>query len=120
MDGREFDGFPLFDRERSACLCDVGAPGHTVAISVIDNGCDTLWIADDTEVYTEHTRCGKGDQPHEQIGPLPRSLVDPIRRGGRDVAHTCADFNKRGQRSKLPAASLGDRCQFHRDKASAQ
>ena len=64
----EFDGFPLFDWERSACLCDVGAPGHSIAVAVTDDGRDTLWMVDDAELNAEHPRCGNGDQPHERVG----------------------------------------------------
>lgn len=115
MFGKDFDGFALVDWERSACLCDVGAPGHSLAVAVTDDGRDVLWLIDDAE----HPRQGDSRQPHEQLGPLPRSVADRIRRRGPDAARMCAGYNKRGLPCKLPVARPGDRCLFHRDRASA-
>jgi hypothetical protein len=119
MAGDEFDGFALVDWERSACLCDVGASGHSVAVAVDDDGRDVLWIVDEAELHAEHPRHGNSNQPHEQLGPLPKSVADRIRRRGPDVAHMCAGYNKQGQPCRLRVARPGDRCLFHRDKASA-
>jgi hypothetical protein len=92
MKGDNFDWFPLFDWERSACLCDVGAPGHSVAVAVTDDGRDTLWMVNDAELNAEHPRCGNGDQPHEQVGPLP-----PDVRARVDQVHTRRDWPRCGR-----------------------
>lgn len=112
----EFDGFPLFDWERSACLCDVGAPGHSIAVAVTDDGRDTLWMVDDAELNAEHPRCGNGDQPHERVGAMPPDVQARV-----DQAHTrrnwprCGRPKKNGAPCRTPVARHGDHCSWHRD-----
>jgi hypothetical protein len=118
MGGREFDEFPLFDWERSACLCDVGAPSPSVAVAVTDDGHDTLWMVDHAELNAEHPRCGNSDQPHEQVGSLP-----PDVRARVEQVHTrrnwprCGRPRKDGQPCRTPVARRGQHCSWHRDSA---
>lgn len=111
MDGRVFDGFPLIDWQRSACLCDVGAPGHSLAVAVTDDGRDTLWMIDDAELHAEHPRHGGNSQPHEQVGPLPERWRERV---AWSAAFRCGLPTKSGRPCKLPVARPGDRCLFHR------
>lgn len=111
MAGDEVDRFALFDWERSACLCDVGAPGHSVAVAVTDDGRDTLWIVDDAELHAEHPRCGNGAQPHEQIGPLPERWRERV---AWSAAFRCGRPTKSGRPCRLPVDQAGGSCSFHR------
>jgi hypothetical protein len=67
----------LIDEVRTACLCDVGAPGYLAATAVDPDGqtrfviADLRRIDDDTARYDRHCR----DVPHEQLGPLPLEYV---------------------------------------------
>ncbi|SIK28976.1 hypothetical protein [Mycobacteroides abscessus] len=118
MAGEELDRFALVDWERSACLCDVGAPGHSAVVTVASDGRDALWITDDAELHAEHPRCGNGDQPHEQIGALPPDVQARI-----DQAYTrrnwprCGRPRKDGQPCRTPVARRGQHCSWHRDSA---
>lgn len=105
------DRFALFDWERSACLCNVGAPGHSVAVAVTDDGRDTLWIVDDAELHAEHPRCGNGEQPHEQIGPLPERWRERV---AWSAAFRCGQPTKSGRPCRLPVDQAGGSCSFHR------
>lgn len=111
MAGDEFDRLALVDWERSACLCDVGAPGHSLAVAVTDDGRDTLWMVDDAELRAEHPRCGDGRQPHEQVGPLPERWRERV---AWSAAFRCGRPTKSGRPCKLRVARPGDRCLFHR------
>lgn len=105
----EFDRFALVDWERSACLCDVGAPGHSVAVAVTHDGRDTLWIVDDAELHAEHPRCGNGDQAHEQVGSLPAVWRRRVYGDPRCGAPTTA-----GRPCRMKVACQGDVCEVHR------
>jgi hypothetical protein len=67
------DGFDVVDPRRSACLCDVGAPGYTAALVVGDDGTARLvlvrhdMIGDPTARYDGDCQAAA----HEQCGPLP-------------------------------------------------
>lgn len=67
----------LVDYERSACLCDVGAP-YLAAVCVTADGEDVLWLVSRTELDAEQPRCGNAEQPHEQPGRLPQAIRDRI------------------------------------------
>ncbi len=112
----EFDGFALVDWERSACLCDVGAPGHSVAVAVTNDGRDTLWIVDNAELHAEQPRHGDGDQPHEWTGPLPerwrrRIALAPFR---------CSRPTKgTGRPCRIEVSTFGRSCGLHSEWPAA-
>lgn len=111
----KFDGLALVDRERSACLCDVGAPGYTAAIAVTDDGRDSLWIVDEAELHAKHPRHGNGNQRHEQLGPLPaavRERISPAPRCGRPTKAT-------GEPCRQRVSAPGEPCGWHSDRSWA-
>jgi len=71
-------GGSLIDYERSACLCDVGAPDYVAAVCVASGGEDVLWLVSKTEFEAEDPRCGNANQRHEQLGRLPATVRDRI------------------------------------------
>jgi hypothetical protein len=127
MDAHAFDGFALVDWARSACLCDVGASGQSVAVAVTDDGSDALWIVDDAELHAEHPRHGNGDQAHEQLGPLPawfRARIAQIGAPGaaywREVdgrwlpVYLCGRPTKKKRPCRIPVDQAGGACEWHR------
>jgi hypothetical protein len=68
----------LIDHERSACLCDAGAPDYLAAVCVNPDGQDVLWLVFKTELDAEHPRQGKANQLHEYTGRLPQVVRDRI------------------------------------------
>ena len=111
MDAHQFDGFALVDWARSACLCDVGAPGHSLAVAVTDDGRDVLWLIDDAELHAEHPRHGDSRQSHEQVGPLPARWRERV---AWSAAFRCGRPTKSGRPCRLPVGQAGRSCSFHR------
>lgn len=111
-----FDGFALVDRERSACLCDVGMPGHSIAVAVTSTGDTSLWLVDDAALGAKHQQWGNDNQPHEQQGPLPehwRHRVDQV--FARRNWPRCGRPRKDGRPCRAPVARHGQHCSWHRD-----
>jgi hypothetical protein len=110
MSGDKFDGFALVDWERTVHLCDVGMPGHVIAVAVTDDGRDTLWIVDEEELHAEDPRHGNGDQPHEWTGALPerwrhRVALAPYRCGRRTKTT--------GRPCRIEVSAPGRACGLH-------
>lgn len=115
MAGNEFDGLSLVDWDRSACLCDVGAQGYSVAVAVTSDGCDALWIVDEAELHAEDPRCGNARQLHEQLGPLPaafRERIWPTPRCGRSTKGT-------GRPCQIVVSAPGEACGLHSEPRPA-
>jgi hypothetical protein len=66
------------DYHRASCLCDVGAPDLVAAVCVTPDGDDALWLISKAELGEANPRCGNGNQPHERLGLLPRTVRDRI------------------------------------------
>jgi hypothetical protein len=102
-------GGSLIDFERSACLCDVGAPDYLAAVCIASDGDDVLWLVSKTELEAEDPRCGNANQRHEQLGRLPAAVRDRIwgdsLRCGRP---TCS-----GLPCRIRVANPGDPCGTH-------
>lgn len=104
------DRLVLIDPDRSAHLCDAGSPGFTAAVCVRPDGRDALWLVDRAELSAEHPRHGNGDQPHEQLGPLP----DRYRLGVRCTPIRCGRPTATGRPCRTPVHRPGDGCHWHR------
>ncbi|WP_460359035.1 hypothetical protein [Mycobacterium sp. ZZG] len=111
MSGNEFDGFALVDRERSACLCDVGSAGYVLAVAVTDDGYDTFWIVDESELHAEQPTHGNANQPHEQVGALPERWRERV---AWSAPFRCGRPTKKKRPCRMPVAQAGDACEFHR------
>ena len=112
MFGKDFDEFALVDWERSACLCDVGAPGHSLAVAVTDDGRDVLWLIDDAELHAEHPRHGDSRQPHRTGWTAARALART-----RRMVSPVPLRPTHQEKATLPDTSgpaLAGRCEFHR------
>lgn len=111
MEVDQFDEFTLVDWSRSACLCDVGSVGHSVAVAVASDGSDTLWIIDEAELHAEHPRHGDARHPHEQLGPLPQRWRERV---AWAAPFRCGRPTKSGRPCRLPVDQAGVACSFHR------
>jgi hypothetical protein len=106
---------PLIDHDRTACLCSDGLPGYWAAVCVTASGEDALWLVCVDELDTEHSRHGNGDQPHEQLGPMPatwrhRTALAPLR---------CARPTKVGRPCRTLVTDPGQPCPRHRAQTTA-
>ncbi|QQW36879.1 hypothetical protein [Mycobacterium marinum] len=99
------------DHERTACLCGDGLPGFWAAVCVTATGDDVLWLVSLDELDAEHPRCGNGDQPHEQVGPLPERWRERV---AWSAAFRCGRPTKSGRPCRLPVDQAGGSCSFHR------
>jgi hypothetical protein len=101
------------DTDRTACLCDVGAPDYLAATMIGPDGehrfvlCRRDLINDPTIRYDPACT----DAPHEQLGPLPprwaaRTRLAPLR---------CGRSTKAGRACRTPVARPGDACAWHRN-----
>jgi hypothetical protein len=115
MFGDDLDGFALIDWERSACLCDVGAPGNSVAVAVTADGRDVFWLVDEAELHAEHPRHGNADQPHEWTGPLP----DRWRHRIAAAPFRCGRPRADGRPCRQAVKAAGRPCCWHAQRASA-
>jgi hypothetical protein len=114
MGDADWDEVIFLDRERSAPLWDVGAPGYLAGVGVDPDGQDVLMLVSEEHINVENAPQGCPDQPHEQTGRLPawaRSRVFG--------PHMCFGVNRRGQPCGIEVSRPGERCRFHRIKASA-
>jgi hypothetical protein len=101
----------LIDDERSACLCDVGAPDYVAAVCVTPDGEDLLWLVSKTELDAEQPRCGKAAQPHEKLGRLPQTVRDRI---WGDMLR-CGRLRHNGQPCRRRVSTPGRACDAHCD-----
>lgn len=103
----------LVDRDRSACLFDVGLPGYTAAVCVTRAGEDVLWLVSEEHLNVENSPHGNPDQRHERVGPLPRDLWHRL-------AQRCAGLTRRGARcGVLLIGPVGAVCVAHAAEAEA-
>lgn len=116
MSDENWEGVILVDRDRSASLWDVGAPGYLAAVGIDSDGEEYLALV-------QIDRLGRDGHPvdvacpsasHEQLGRLPAEWFSRL--VGR---HRCSGVNKRGQPCLIEVSRAGARCRFHRTKASA-
>jgi len=68
----------VIDPERSACLCDVGAPDYVAAVCVTPDGDDVLWLVSKSDLDTEDPVYGDANQRHEKLGRLPQVVRERI------------------------------------------
>jgi hypothetical protein len=115
MSSADLDRYAIIDWHRSACLCDVGAPGFSVAVAVTGDGSDALWIIDKAELHAGHPRHGDGDQRHERVGRLPadiRERISPAPRCGRPTKTT-------GRSCRQRVGAPGEACGMHSERWAA-
>lgn len=99
----------LIDNDRTACLCDVGAPDYVAAVCVTPTGDDVLWLVHRDELGREDAAIGSAVQPHEQLGRLPATWRRRINGDPR-----CGAQRSNGQPCRMKVASEGDICKIHR------
>lgn len=114
MDAVEHQG-PLVDPNRTACLCDVGAPGYALTVAVDHNGNETLWIIDNGQLGVDGTDHGNPNQPHEKPGELPQTIRERIRGDRARCGRPRAD----GKPCRAPAPEPGRGCYWHQDRGDA-
>ena len=102
----------IVDESRSACLCDVGAPGYYVAICVNSKGEEWPWLVCSAELLAAEQRLGKSYQLHELHGPLPDEYTDRLRR----IRFTCGRTTQAGRPCRARVGTPGDACGWHRDR----
>lgn len=115
-DAHRFDGITLVDRSRSACLCDVGLPGFSVAWGVAPNGDDVAWLVDEAEFLKgADAQQGNANQVHEQVGPLPAIWRHRIAL----APHRCGRARTDGRPCRQLVGAPGRTCAWHSEPASA-
>jgi hypothetical protein len=102
--------FSLIDHDRTACLCDVGAPDYLAAVCVTPDGEDVLWLVCKTELDAEDPRCGNANQRHEQLGRLPQTVRDRIWGDALRCGRPTATGKPCRQRVAEPGRSCGVHC----------
>ncbi|WP_197373463.1 hypothetical protein [Mycolicibacterium baixiangningiae] len=101
----------LVDWDRTACLCNAGAPGLVAAVAVGPDGGETLWLVDQDQLNHPDVDHGNPSPPHERTGPLPaaiRDLITPPPQCGRPTLTT-------GRPCRTRVLNYGDSCLQHRD-----
>lgn len=109
MGDGNWDELILLDRERSASLWDVGAPGYLAAIGVDPDGQDVLMLVLEQNLNVDHAPQGCPDQPHEELGRLPavwRRRINGDPRCGQPTAN--------GRPCRVKVGGQGDVCGVHR------
>lgn len=104
----------LIDYERTACLCSAGRPDYLAAVCVTASGNEVLWLVSVNELDAEHPRRGNGDQPHEQLGPLPIEFVRRFTISRR--THRCGRPTQAGRPCRIRVPAGGQACERHRTK----
>jgi hypothetical protein len=99
---------PIIDPARSACLCDVGAPGYQAVLAVDADGNTSLWIADTDLLGRDDVDHGAIPR-HEQLGELPPHVRARLWR--------CGHPTETGQPCQLTVDELGGACALHRDRS---
>jgi hypothetical protein len=105
----------LIDYERSACLCDAGAPEYLAAVCVTPTGDDVLWLVSQAALYEKHRRAGNPLQQHERLGRLPASVRDRI--WGNSLR--CGRPTSSGQPCRQRVKEPGQACGLHAARAAA-
>src|SRR5262245_13569110 len=98
----------LVDPHRTACLCDVGAPGYIATVAVAPDGGESLWLAD-TELLDHDADLGNPNQRHEKLGRLPQPIRDRI----WGDALRCGRPRSNGQPCRQRVAEPGHACSDH-------
>jgi len=109
MRDANWDGVTFLDRQRSAPLWDVGAPGYLAAVGVDPDGEDVLALVSEEHLNVENAPQGCADQPHEQTGPLPAVWRRRINGHPR-----CGQPTAQGRPCQAGVTSQGDVCRVHR------
>jgi hypothetical protein len=106
----------LVDGRRTVCLCDVGLPDYVAVTAVGIDGAAEFWLARMDLMNHPDATFGNANQPHEQLGRLPREVRDAIwgdrLRCGRPTAA--------GKPCRVRVAQPGDTCGQHRAKAATR
>jgi hypothetical protein len=106
------------DDRRSACLCDVGAPGYVAAVLVAADGRQDLVLVDQELIGDEqHTYDHTTPQArHEQLGPLPAGVRYQV---WQVPAHRCGRPTKTtGRPCRIEVTRPGEACGLHRRRAA--
>ncbi|OSC32051.1 hypothetical protein B8W69_02845 [Mycobacterium vulneris] len=104
----------LIDHKRTACLWSAGRPDYWAAVCVNASGDDVLWLISVDELDAEHPRHGNGDQPHEQLGPLPIEFVRRLTISRR--TNRCGRRTQAGRPCRIRVPAEGQACEWHRTK----
>lgn len=111
---------PMVDRNRSACLDDVGGGHRSAFVAVTADGRDVLWLvdhdhaddSDDADYGCACQRCA----PHERTGPLPAHVRGLVARAKPRCGRPRAD----GRPCRNVVATCGDACHHHRPPTHAE
>ena len=109
MSGHECRHGSLIDNERSACLCDVGAPGYVAAVCVTPDGQDVLWLVRPELFERDDADLGDVDQSHEKLGRLPAHVRERI----WGDALRCGRPTSSGRPCRIRVTNPGDPCGIH-------
>ncbi|BDB42840.1 MULTISPECIES: hypothetical protein [Mycobacterium] len=104
----------LIDYERSACLCDVGAPDYLAAVCVTNAGDEVLWLVSKTALAGGRAQHGDPSQPHEGLGRLPATMRERI--WGDSLR--CGRPTSAGQPCRQRVKEPGLACGLHTAKAA--
>lgn len=112
----------VIDYRHSACLSDVGAPGHVAATAVGADGVARLVVADRNAIDDKAVRYDPtcAAVAHEQTGPLPLEFVRRLtvaRRSQR--GHCCGRPTKTGRPCRITVTNPGEPCRWHRQNQHA-
>lgn len=109
------------DSARSACLCDVGAPGYVAAVAIAADGSQHLILGEVGCFGDERVRYDADctGVEHEQLGQLPLEFVRRItvsQRKFRCSPNTlrCGRPTKSGTPCRIAVMFEGEACAWHR------
>lgn len=104
------DSVVIIDGRTWVCLCDVGAPGFSLAETVDSYGRRKLWFVDDNRLGADDTDHGALTTPqHEGLGPLSqpwakRVAAAPLR---------CGRPTAKGRPCRMNVERPGAACALH-------
>lgn len=107
---------PLIDFTRSSTLWDVGCPEYVAAVAVDADAAEQFWLVLRGHVGDPDTSPGNANQPHEQLGRLPRAFRDAI--WGDQLR--CGAITARGTPCRARVAQPGGRCGRHGERDSVR
>lgn len=105
---REYTG-SVVDWQRTACLCNNGAPDLVAAVCVTPTGGEALWLVSRTELDSDDPTHGSPNQPHERAGRLPRHIRERI--WGDELR--CGRTRYDGQPCRHRVKEPGQTCRAH-------
>ncbi|WP_051574265.1 hypothetical protein [Mycobacterium sp. URHB0044] len=118
MGDANWDEVIFVDRDRSAPLWDVGAPGYLAATGIDSDGEEYLALVEVDRLgrdgHSVDVACPSA--PHEQLDAVANHIMWRVR-----VARTfrCGRITQAGTPCRIRIATVGAACEWHRTRAAS-